>query len=70
MYFDPMSGDVHSVYNSWRNRTASMRKDLLTWPARAIFGIDELAAEALLELLGVRALRKAEDDHVGVVAAE
>ena len=39
-------------------------------PLRPIFGIDEVAAEAIAELLGVRALGKAEDEHVGVVAAE
>jgi hypothetical protein len=32
--------------------------------------VDELAAKAVTELLGVVALRKAENQHVAVVAAE
>jgi hypothetical protein len=39
-------------------------------PFRATFRVDEFAAEAGLELLRVRALGKAEDEHVDVVAAE
>jgi hypothetical protein len=35
-----------------------------------IFRIDEFAAEAIAELLGMHSLGKAEDEHVGVVAAE
>jgi hypothetical protein len=31
---------------------------------------DDFAAEAIAELVCVLALRKAEDEHVGVVAAE
>jgi hypothetical protein len=41
-----------------------------TPPFRPVLGIDELAAEAIAKRLGVRALRKAEDEHVGVIAAE
>jgi hypothetical protein len=37
---------------------------------RPVLGINELAAEAIAKLLGVRSLRKAEDEHVGVILAE
>jgi hypothetical protein len=40
------------------------------WPLRASSRVDELAAEALPELLGVRAISKTEDVHVRAVTAE
>jgi hypothetical protein len=39
-------------------------------PLRARLGIEEFPAEAVAELLGMRALCEAEDKHVGIVAAE
>ena len=40
------------------------------WPLWPMLGIDELAAEVQLKLLGVRPLGKAEDIHVDAVAVK
>jgi hypothetical protein len=59
----PLWGILHAI-------GAILRSASSAWPLGAGLGVDELAAEALAELIGVLSLGKAEDDHIGVVVAE
>jgi hypothetical protein len=55
----------------WRvPRQQSLLLTPSTRPLRPRLWIDELAGEAVAELFGMLALRKTEDEHVRVIAAE
>ena len=54
-----------SIVEAWHSHVIA-----LAGPLRPRLGFEKLPAEADAELLGVGAVGEAEDEHVGVVAAE
>jgi hypothetical protein len=68
---DSRARGVHVLPDAGRVHSRKVAR--LTRRARPLWTglrVDELAAEAITELFGMLALRKAEHEHIGVVAAE
>lgn len=63
-------GNVPCAQGAFEGSCRRQRTLPRSGPARSIFWIDALATEALLKLLGVRLVRKAEDIEAAVTAAE